>query len=53
MDLTGPFSILGRSCVIYKNEDDQGKGTSNIEESRKSGNSGLKIGCGVVGWIPK
>ncbi len=53
MDLTGPFSILGRSCVIHKNEDDLGKGTSNIEESRKSGNSGLKIGCGVVGWIPK
>ena len=51
MDLTGPFSILGRSCVIHKNEDDLGLGSS--EGSKSNGNSGLNIGCGVVGWIPK
>ena len=52
MDLTGPFSIIGRSCVIHKNEDDLGQGSTNVEESLKNGNSGLRIGCGVVGWLP-
>ena len=51
MNLEGPFSIVGRSCVIQKNEDDLGMGRN--EESKMNGNSGAKIGCGVVGWVPQ
>ena len=49
MQLLGPFSILGRACVIHKGEDDLGLGGN--EESKKNGNSGARIGCGVVGWL--
>ena len=49
MELLGPFSIIGRACVIHKNEDDLGLGKN--EGSKTTGNSGIRIGCGVVGWL--
>ena len=49
MELLGPFSILGRACIIHKNEDDLGLGKN--EASKTNGNSGIRIGCGVVGWL--
>lgn len=49
LELLGPFSILGRACVIHKNEDDLGLGMN--EGSKANGNSGTRIGCGVVGWL--
>lgn len=39
--------MIGRSCVLHKNEDDLGLG--NHEESPKTGNSGPRIACGVIG----
>jgi Cu-Zn family superoxide dismutase len=37
MHLLGPFSVVGRGCVIHKNEDDLGLG--NNEWSKRNGNS--------------
>ena len=51
MHLNGPLSVLGRSCVIHKNEDDLGLG--GLPTSKFDGNSGLKIGCGVIGFYPE
>ena len=47
--LFGPKSIVGRSFVLHKDEDDLGKG--NHPDSLKTGNSGSRIACGVVGLI--
>ena len=49
LELLGPFSIVGRACVIHKGEDDLGMGQN--EGSKRNGNSGVPIGCGVVGWL--
>eukprot|EP00924_Labyrinthula_sp_SR-Ha-C_P014609 maker-scaffold_34-snap-gene-3.13-mRNA-1 protein AED:0.05 eAED:0.05 QI:0/0.66/0.5/1/0.66/0.5/4/329/158 len=45
--LIGPYSILGRSFVVYEKEDDFGK--SGYEMSLVNGNSGEIIGFGVIG----
>uniref|UniRef100_A0A915JVN7 Superoxide dismutase copper/zinc binding domain-containing protein n=1 Tax=Romanomermis culicivorax TaxID=13658 RepID=A0A915JVN7_ROMCU len=47
LSLNGKHSIVGRAVVVHKTVDDLGKG--NNAESKKSGNAGLKIGCGVIG----
>jgi len=39
--LSGPHSILGRSVIIHQDEDDL--------RSQPTGNSGNRIGCGVIG----
>jgi Cu-Zn family superoxide dismutase len=42
--------ILGRSIVIHENPDDLGLGTGEAkEESLKTGNSGRRIACSVIG----
>lgn len=49
LPLSGQYSIIGRSIVIHSQEDDLGLG--NNEESKKTGNSGERISCGVIGHM--
>jgi len=59
--LNGKCNIIGRSVVIHEDEDDLGIGgldnNSNIidikknNESKKTGNAGKRIACGVIGWF--
>ncbi|KAF6202327.1 hypothetical protein GE061_004725 [Apolygus lucorum] len=48
MSLYGNFSILGRCLVIHADRDDLGVNKMD-EKSRTSGNSGSRVGCGVIG----
>lgn len=45
--LYGARSIIGRSVVVHKNRDDEGRGGD--IESTKTGNAGARIACGVIG----
>lgn len=47
--VTGPYSILGRSVIVHADPDDLGKGGN--EESLKTGNSGKRVLCGVIGRL--
>ena len=47
VNLFGATSVVGRSCVLHRNEDDLGLGGN--EESLKTGNAGARIACGVIG----
>jgi Cu-Zn family superoxide dismutase len=41
LHLNGPYSILGRAVIVHADKDDL--------VSQPSGNSGKRIGCGVIG----
>ena len=59
--LKGINNIIGRSVVIHEDEDDLGIGgldnNGNVIdkkihiESKKTGNAGKRIACGVIGWF--
>lgn len=45
--LKGSHSVIGRSVIIHAGEDDLGLGQG---ESLKTGNSGARIACAVIGY---
>lgn len=51
ISLFGENSVLGRSMVVHAKEDDLGRGGD--EESKKTGNSGKRLACGVIGLSDK
>jgi len=48
--LRGKHSIIGRSMIIHEESDDLGRGKGKKREaSLKTGNSGKRIACGIIG----
>jgi len=48
--LTGKNTVIGRCVVLHEDEDDLGLGTG--PESLRTGNSGARICCGIIGIAP-
>lgn len=46
--LRGKYSVMGRSFVLHADEDDLGRGDN--DESLITGNSGVRIACGIIGY---
>jgi len=54
LPLVGPIQIMGRCVVIHEKDDDLGLGIgSDQAESIKTGNSGARIACGIIGYYEK
>lgn len=54
IELSGDYSIIGRSLIIHEDKDDCGTGTGNKQqESLKTGNAGKRIACAVIGYAKR
>lgn len=49
LPLTGKYGVVGRSMIIHEKADDYG--LCRDPESKKSGNSGKRISCGIIGYL--
>lgn len=47
--VVGPHGILGRAVVLHEKQDDYGR--SSHPDSRKTGNAGGRVACGVIGIL--
>jgi len=48
--LYGQYSIIGRGVVLHAGTDDLGQGEGELaESSKKTGNAGSRLACGVIG----
>ncbi|CAH2074612.1 unnamed protein product, partial [Iphiclides podalirius] len=47
--LTGEYSIIGRAVVLHEKSDDFGR--SAHPDSKKTGNAGGRVACGVIGIL--
>ena len=47
VQLTGEYTVIGRSCVVHAGVDDLGKGGHEL--SSTTGNAGGRLACGVIG----
>ena len=47
IDLTGNWSIIGRTVVCHKDNDDLGKG--GFDDSKTTGHAGARLARGVIG----
>eukprot|EP01017_Pseudomicrothorax_dubius_P000925 TRINITY_DN0_c300_g1_i8.p1 TRINITY_DN0_c300_g1~~TRINITY_DN0_c300_g1_i8.p1 ORF type:complete len:115 (-),score=27.60 TRINITY_DN0_c300_g1_i8:75-419(-) len=45
--IVGPYSVVGRSCVVHADEDDLGRG--GFPDSLTTGHAGARLACGVIG----
>ena len=43
--------VLGRMIVIHSGPDDLGRGSDPKSESKKTGNSGSRVACGIIGLV--
>jgi Cu-Zn family superoxide dismutase len=49
--LSGKYSVIGRSIIVHKDEDDLGKG--GFPDSKTTGHAGERLVCGVIGYAKK
>ena len=47
VELTGPYSVIGRAIVCHADTDDLGKGGH--DDSKTTGHAGARVACGPIG----